>query len=69
MTRGGELGPVLAGVHAALDAGLRVKVNAVGLGGMPGLSLEAGEPGQACPRRECWHSERSQPSPSNVVAA
>ncbi len=33
VTRGGELGPVLAGVHAALDAGLRVKVNAVGLGG------------------------------------
>jgi cyclic pyranopterin phosphate synthase len=34
ITRGGELERVLAGVHAALDAGLEVKVNAVALGGM-----------------------------------
>jgi cyclic pyranopterin phosphate synthase len=34
ITRGGELGRVLAGVHAALDAGLEVKINAVALGGL-----------------------------------
>ena len=34
ITRGGELGPVLAGVHAALEAGLEVKINAVALGGV-----------------------------------
>ena len=34
LTRGGELKRVLAGVHAALDAGLEVKVNAVALGGL-----------------------------------
>lgn len=33
ITRGGDLGAVLAGVHAALDAGLEVKINAVALGG------------------------------------
>lgn len=34
ITRGGKLGRVLAGVHAALDAGLEVKINAVALGGI-----------------------------------
>jgi len=34
MTRGGELGPVLAGIHAALEVGMTVKVNAVALGGV-----------------------------------
>lgn len=34
ITRGGELGLVLAGVYAALDAGLDVKINAVALGGI-----------------------------------
>jgi cyclic pyranopterin phosphate synthase len=34
LTRGGELRRVLAGVHAALDAGLEVKINAVALGGI-----------------------------------
>lgn len=34
ITRGGELGPVLAGIHAALAAGLEVKINIVALGGM-----------------------------------
>lgn len=34
ITRGGELGRVLAGVHAALDAGIEVKLNAVVLGGI-----------------------------------
>ncbi|HHH29482.1 MAG TPA: GTP 3',8-cyclase MoaA [Polyangiaceae bacterium] len=34
ITRGGELGPVLAGIHAALDVGMAVKVNAVALGGI-----------------------------------
>jgi GTP 3',8-cyclase len=33
ITRGGELLPVLAGVHASLDAGLEVKINCVALGG------------------------------------
>ncbi|MEZ4335428.1 MAG: GTP 3',8-cyclase MoaA [Sandaracinaceae bacterium] len=33
ITRGGDLGAVLAGVHAALEAGLTVKINAVALGG------------------------------------
>jgi cyclic pyranopterin phosphate synthase len=33
ITRGGKLGPVLAGFHAALDAGLEVKLNIVALGG------------------------------------
>jgi len=33
ITRGGDLGAVLAGIHAALDAGLEVKLNAVALGG------------------------------------
>jgi cyclic pyranopterin phosphate synthase len=33
ITRGGDLGEVLAGIHAALEAGLEVKVNAVVLGG------------------------------------
>jgi len=33
ITRGGDLGRVLAGIHAALDAGLDVKINAVPLGG------------------------------------
>lgn len=34
ITRGGQVKRVLAGVHAALDAGLEVKVNAVVLGGL-----------------------------------
>lgn len=34
ITRGGELGPVLAGTYAALDAGLEVKINIVALGGV-----------------------------------
>lgn len=34
ITRGGELGEVLAGVHASLDAGLEVKINCVALGGV-----------------------------------
>lgn len=34
VTRGGDLGRVLAGIHAALDAGLDVKVNVVPLGGI-----------------------------------
>lgn len=34
ITRGGELGPVLAGIHAARAAGLEVKLNAVALGGV-----------------------------------
>ncbi|MCB9595227.1 MAG: GTP 3',8-cyclase MoaA [Sandaracinaceae bacterium] len=34
ITRGGDLGAVLAGVHAALDAGMKVKINAVALGGV-----------------------------------
>ncbi len=34
LTRGGELSQVLAGIHAALDAGIEVKINAVALGGV-----------------------------------
>jgi cyclic pyranopterin phosphate synthase len=34
ITRGGELSLVLAGIHAAIDAGLEVKLNAVLLGGI-----------------------------------
>jgi cyclic pyranopterin phosphate synthase len=34
ITRGGSLARVLAGVHAALDAGLDVKLNVVALGGL-----------------------------------
>lgn len=34
LTRGGELSRVLAGVHAALDAGLELKLNIVALGGL-----------------------------------
>lgn len=34
ITRGGELARVVAGVHAALDAGLEVKLNIVALGGV-----------------------------------
>lgn len=34
ITRGGELSRVLAGVHAALDAGIEVKLNIVALGGL-----------------------------------
>jgi cyclic pyranopterin phosphate synthase len=34
ITRGGSLKRVLAGVHAALDAGLNVKLNIVALGGL-----------------------------------
>ncbi len=34
ITRGGDLKRVLSGVHAALDAGLEVKINAVALGGL-----------------------------------
>jgi cyclic pyranopterin phosphate synthase len=34
ITRGGELGPVLAGIHAAIEAGLEVKLNIVALGGV-----------------------------------
>jgi GTP 3',8-cyclase len=34
ITRGGELARVLGGVHAALDAGLEVKLNIVALGGV-----------------------------------
>jgi cyclic pyranopterin phosphate synthase len=41
ITRGGELGRVLAGVHAALDAGLEVKVNAVALGGVNDVDASA----------------------------
>lgn len=37
ITRGGDLKRVLAGVHAALDAGLEVKINAVALGGVNDL--------------------------------
>lgn len=33
ITRGGDLAQVLAGIHAALDVGLEVKLNAVALGG------------------------------------
>lgn len=33
LARGGDLGAVLAGIRAALDAGLEVKINAVALGG------------------------------------
>ncbi len=33
ITRGGDLGRVLAGIHAARDAGLEVKLNIVALGG------------------------------------
>jgi cyclic pyranopterin phosphate synthase len=41
LTRGGELGRVLAGVHAALDAGLEVKINAVALGGINDIDAPA----------------------------
>lgn len=41
VTRGGELSQVLAGVHAALDAGLKVKINVVALGGI--TDHEAGD--------------------------
>jgi cyclic pyranopterin phosphate synthase len=34
ITRGGDLARVLAGIHAAIDAGLDVKINTVPLGGM-----------------------------------
>ncbi|MFK7988457.1 MAG: GTP 3',8-cyclase MoaA [Sandaracinaceae bacterium] len=34
ITRGGDLASVLAGIHAALDVGLEVKINAVALGGV-----------------------------------
>src|SRR5690606_20730235 len=34
ITRGGELAPVLAGTHAAIEAGLEVKLNVVALGGV-----------------------------------
>jgi GTP 3',8-cyclase len=34
ITRGGDLGAVLAGIHASIDAGLEVKLNAVALGGV-----------------------------------
>lgn len=34
ITRGGDLAAVLAGIHAALDVGLEVKINAVALGGV-----------------------------------
>ncbi len=34
ITRGGDLARVVAGVHAAIDAGLEVKINAVALGGV-----------------------------------
>ncbi|MFT3927601.1 MAG: GTP 3',8-cyclase MoaA [Myxococcales bacterium] len=34
ITRGGDVSAVVAGVHAALDAGLEVKINAVLLGGV-----------------------------------
>ncbi|AKF07654.1 GTP 3',8-cyclase MoaA [Sandaracinus amylolyticus] len=34
ITRGGDLDEVLAGVHAALDAGMVVKINCVALGGL-----------------------------------
>ena len=34
ITRGGELAPVLAGIHAAREAGLEVKLNTVLLGGI-----------------------------------
>ncbi|MBC7174503.1 MAG: radical SAM protein, partial [Polyangiaceae bacterium] len=33
ITRGGELSRVLAGIHAAVDAGLALKINVVALGG------------------------------------
>ena len=33
LTRGGDLGLVLAGIHAAIDAGLEVKLNTVVMGG------------------------------------
>jgi GTP 3',8-cyclase len=41
ITRGGELGRVLAGVHAAFDAGLEVKLNAVALGGLNDVDAPA----------------------------
>jgi cyclic pyranopterin phosphate synthase len=34
ITRGGELGQVVAGIHAAIDAGLEVRLNIVALGGV-----------------------------------
>jgi cyclic pyranopterin phosphate synthase len=34
ITRGGDLGRVLAGIHASIDAGLEVKLNTVPLGGV-----------------------------------
>jgi cyclic pyranopterin phosphate synthase len=41
ITRGGELSRVLAGVHAALAAGLEVKLNAVALGGLNDVDAPA----------------------------
>ncbi len=41
ITRGGELRRVLAGVHAALDAGLEVKINAVLMRGINDRDAEA----------------------------
>jgi cyclic pyranopterin phosphate synthase len=41
ITRGGEVGRVLAGVHAALDAGLEVKLNVVALGGINDVDAPA----------------------------
>ena len=34
ITRGGDLGQVIAGIHASLDAGLKVKINTVALAGI-----------------------------------
>ena len=39
LTRGGEIGRVLAGIHAALDAGLEVKLNIVPLRGVNDAGL------------------------------
>jgi cyclic pyranopterin phosphate synthase len=41
ITRGGVLADVLAGVHAALDAGLEVKINCVALGGVNDVEFGA----------------------------
>ena len=41
VTRGGELSAVMAGIHAALDAGLEVKTNTVALGGVNDHELAA----------------------------
>src|SRR5690606_37202882 len=41
ITRGGQLAPVIAGTHAAIEAGLEVKLNIVALGGVNDDEIEA----------------------------